>query len=75
MTARPALIDQHSCFILATHALDEAQLPPHEVLASDKGQGYAEREGRFLNDPQFFAASLSCKKPARIMALLMGMTG
>ena len=74
MTARQALIDQHSGFILATNALDEAQLPPHEVLASDKGQVSAERGFRFLKDPQFFAASLYLKKPERIMALLMVMT-
>jgi transposase len=74
MPARQALIDQHSCFILATNELDEAQLPPHEVLASYKGQVSAERGFRFLKDPQFFASSLYLKKPERIMALLMVMT-
>jgi transposase len=75
MPARQALIDHHRCFILATNELDEAQLPPHEVLASYQGQGSAERGCRFLNAPQFFAASLYLKKPERIMALLMVMTG
>jgi transposase len=33
-----------------------------------------ERGFRFLKDPEFLAASLSRKKPERIMALLMVMT-
>ena len=74
MTARPALIDQHRGFLLATNALDEAQLPPHAVLARDKGQVDAERGFRFLQAPQFFASSLYLKKPERLMALLMVMT-
>jgi hypothetical protein len=72
--ARQALVDQHSCVILATHALDTTQLPPHEVLHGDKGQAQSERGFRFLKDPQFFASSLYLKKPERIMALLMVMT-
>jgi transposase len=71
---RQALIDQHSCFILATNELDGAQLPPHEVLQGYKGQVQSERGFRFLKDPQFLADSLSLKKPERIMALLMVMT-
>ena len=73
-TARQALIDQHSCFILATNERDEAQLPPQEVLASYQGQVHAERGFRFLKDPRFFASSLYLKKPERLMALLMVMT-
>ena len=75
LSARQARLDQHRCFLLATHALDDAPLPPHEVLAGDKGQVQAERGCRFVQDPQCFAASCSRKKPERIMALLMVMTG
>ena len=74
LAARQGLIDQHSCFILATNELDETQLSPHEVLHGYKGQQHAERGCRFLKDPQFLAASLYLKKPERIMALLMVMT-
>src|SRR5919202_4865100 len=74
IAARQALVDQHSCFILATNELDEVQLPALEVLAGYKGQAYAERGFRFLKDPQFLASSLYLKKPERIMALLMVMT-
>ena len=51
------LVDQHSCFILATNELDDTQLPPQELLASYKGQGHAERGFRFLKDPQFLVLS------------------
>jgi transposase len=74
IAARPPLVDQQSCFILATNELDETRLPPQELLAGYKGQAHAERGFRFLKDPQFFASSLYLKKPERIMALLMVMT-
>jgi transposase len=74
LTDHQARVDQHSCFILATNELDEAQLPGPEVLAGYKGQARAERGFRFLKDPQFLASSLYLKKPERIMALLMVMT-
>jgi transposase len=74
LTDHQARVDQHSCFILATNELDEAQLPAPEVLAGYKGQARAERGFRFLKDPQFLASSLYLKKPERIMALLMVMT-
>ena len=74
IAARPPLVDQQSCFILATNELDETLLPPKELLAGYKGQAHAERGFRFLKDPQFFASSLSLKKPERVMALLMVMT-
>jgi transposase len=74
LTAHQARVDQHSCCILATNELDEAQLPAPEVLAGDKGQARAERGVRVLKAPQFLASSLSLKKPARLMALLMVMT-
>jgi transposase len=74
LAARSPLVDQQSCFILATHELDEALLPPTELLAHYTGQAHAERGFRFRKDPQFLASSLSLKKPERIMALLMVMT-
>jgi transposase len=42
---------QHSCFILATNALDDTRLPPQELLEGYKGQGQAKRSFRFLKDP------------------------
>jgi transposase len=74
LAARQALIDQHSCFILATNELDAAQLPPQKLLEGYKGQAHAERGFRFLKDPEFLASSFYLKKPERIMALLMVMT-
>jgi transposase len=74
LTDRQALVDQQSCFILATNELDEGQFSAQAVLAGYKGQAQAERGFRFLKDPQFLASSLSLKKPARLMALLMVMT-
>jgi transposase len=70
-----ARVDQHRCFLLATNELDDTQLPPQERLEGDKGQGHAERGFRFLKDPRFLASSLYLKKPERIMALFMVMTG
>jgi transposase len=74
LAARQALIDQHSCFILATNELDAAQLPPQKLLEGYKGQAHAERGFRFLKDREFLASSFYLKKPERIMALLMVMT-
>jgi transposase len=74
IAVRQALVDQHSCFILATNELDETRLLAQEVLDGYKGQVYAERAFRFLKDPQFLASSLYLKKPERVMALLMVMT-
>jgi transposase len=74
IAARQALVDQHSCCILATNELDEALLPAPAVLNGYKGQASAERGFRFLKDPQFLASSLYLKKPERVMALLMVMT-
>ena len=74
LTPRQALIDQHSCVILATNELDATQLTPHELLEDYKGQAHAERGFRLMKDPSFLASSLYLKKPARIMALLMVMT-
>jgi transposase len=74
LAVHQGLVDQHSCFILATNELDDIRLSPQEVLHGYKGQVHAERGFRFLKDPQFLAAVLSLKKPERIMALLMVMT-
>jgi transposase len=74
LTDRQKLVDQQSCFILATNELDEGQLATQAVLDGYKGQARAERGFRFLKDPQFLASSLYLKKPERIMALLMVMT-
>jgi len=74
LAARQALIDQHSCFILATNELDATHLSPQQLLEGYKGQTHVERGFRFLKDPEFLASSLYLKKPERIMALLMVMT-
>jgi transposase len=74
LTTRQTLIDQQSCFILATNALATAQRPPQAVLAGYRGQVHVERGFRLLNDPQFFASSRYLNKPERMMALLMVMT-
>jgi transposase len=74
LTTRPTRIDQQRCCILATNALDTAQLPPPAVLAGSRGQVHVARGCRLLKDPQFFASALSLKKPERMMALLMVMT-
>jgi transposase len=74
LATRSPLVDQQSCFILATNEGDETLLSPTALLANYKGQSHAERGFRFLKDPQFLASALYLKKPERIMALLMIMT-
>lgn len=74
LATRQARVDQHSCCILATNALDDARVSPQALLEGSTGQGHAERGVRFLKDPQFLASSWSRKKPERLMALLMVMT-
>jgi transposase len=74
MALRQPLVDQQSCFLLATNELDDTQLPAQALLEDYKGQAYAERGFRFLIDPRFLAASHYLKKPERIMALLLVMT-
>ena len=74
LTPRQALIDQHSCFLLATNELDATQLTPQELLEGYKGQVQAERGFRLMKDPSFLASSLYLKKPERIMALFMVIT-
>jgi transposase len=74
LAARQALIDQHSCVILATNELDATHLPPQTLWQGYQDQTHVERGLRFLKDPEFLAASLYRKKPERIMALLIVMT-
>jgi transposase len=74
LAARQARSIQQSCFLLATHELDDQQLPPQVLLDAYKGPSHAERGVRFLKDPQFLASSLYLKKPERMMARLMIMT-
>ena len=64
-----ATIEQRSCFVLSSNALD---LAPEEVIAAYKRQNASvERGFRFLKSPTFFADSLFLKKPSRIEALIM----
>jgi transposase len=74
IAARQPLVNQQSCFMLATNARDNTQFPPQELWAGYKGQALAERGFRFLKDPHFLASSLYLKKPERIMALMLVMT-
>jgi transposase len=74
LTDRQARIDQQRGFILATNELDEEQFSAQAVLDGSKGPARAERGFRCLKAPQFWASSLSLKKPERVMALFMGMT-
>jgi transposase len=74
VAARQALVAPQRGFILATNALDEAQLPTQAVLDGYQGQTQAERGCRFLKDPRFLASSRYLKKPERVMALLRVMT-
>jgi transposase len=74
LAARQALIDQPSCFMLATNELDAPPLPPQQLWEGYNGQTHVERGLRFLKNPEFVASSLDLNKPERIMALLMVMT-
>ena len=74
LAARRTLVEQKSCFVLATNELDAQALSAQEVLSAYKAQSVSERGFRFLKSPEFLASSLYLKKPERIMALLMVMT-
>jgi transposase len=74
LTDRRARIDQQSGVLLATNALAEGQVSSQAVLDGYTGQAWAERGFRFRKAPQFVAASLSLKKPERVMALWMVLT-
>ena len=75
LAARQALVEQHSGFSLATNAREDTLLPAQALVAGSKGQVQAERGFRFVKDPRLLASALYRKKPARIMALLLVMTG
>ena len=72
-TAIKQVIEQKSCFVLATN-IDKEVLPPEALLKHYKAQSEVEKGFRFLKDPLFFVSSLFIKKPSRIDALLMVMT-
>jgi transposase len=75
LKTRQHMIQQKSCFILASNHLDEAHLSNEELIAHyTPGQQKVERGFRFLKDPWFMAHTLFLKSPKRIMALMMIMT-
>jgi hypothetical protein len=70
---RQTLLGAKSCCIVATNACDATARPATESWSGSKGR--ARRNGGPLSQsPRFLAASLSLKKPARILALLLVMT-
>src|SRR5262249_56413584 len=69
LTDRQARVDQQSCFILATHELDEGQLSAQAVLDGYKGQSQVERGIRFLKDAKLLSSSISLKKHEPVSAL------
>ena len=75
MAAREALVAPHGGVMLATHEWDDHALSPRERLEGYKGQQHGERGVRLLNDPRFLASSWYLKKPPRLMALVMVLTG
>jgi len=69
-----AMIDQGSCYVLAS-TIPREELSDQEVIQAYKKQNESvERGFRFLKDPVFFTSSLFVKKPQRIEGLLMVMT-
>ena len=72
-TAIKQIVEQKSCFVLATN-IDKEALSPVGLLKHYKAQSEVEKGFRFLKDPLFFVSSLFIKKPSRIDALLMVMT-
>jgi len=71
---RTRLIEQKSCFILATNQLDWKSFSHQQLISVYKNQQKVERGFRFLKDPMFMANTLFLKSPKRIMALMMIMT-
>jgi transposase len=72
--AKKALLEQKSCFVLATN-VGSMDLKANDVISAYVKQGSTiERGFRFLKEPQFFASSLFLKKPSRIQGLLTIMT-
>lgn len=71
---RKAIVEQKSCFVLATNVSPHV-LSAKDIIAAYVKQGSTiERGFRFLKDPVFFASSLFLKKPSRIQGLLTIMT-
>ena len=68
------MLQQKSCFILATNEVDQDILSNSAVLETYKNQQKVERGFRFLKDPLFMASTVFLKSPERIMALMMVMT-
>jgi transposase len=69
-----AMVDQGSCYVLAT-TIPREELSDPEVIKAYKRQNDSVEKGfRFLKDPVFFTSSLFIKKPQRIEGLLMVMT-
>jgi len=68
------MLQQKSCFILATNEVDQDILSNQAVLDTYKDQQKVERGFRFLKDPLFMASTVFLKSPQRIMALMMVMT-
>jgi transposase len=64
------ILDQRSCFVLATNISAEMLSMP-DVLLGYKGQDKTEKGFAFLKSPEFFTSSLFLKKPSRIDGLLM----
>jgi hypothetical protein len=74
IAAHQPLVNQQSCVMLATHALDNTQLSIQARCAGDQGQALVERGCRCRKDPRLLASSRALNKPARILALLRVMT-
>ncbi|TWX73070.1 IS1634 family transposase [Colwellia sp. C1TZA3] len=72
-TAIKKIVEQKSCFILATNIYKKA-LSLEGLLKHYKAQFEVEKEFKFLKEPLFFVSSLFIKKPSRIDILLMVMT-
>ncbi len=74
LPAIDSMIDQGSCYVLAT-TIPREELSDQEVIQAYKRQNDSVEKGfRFLKDPVFFTSSLFVKKPQRIEGLLMVMT-
>jgi len=72
--ASNSMVDQGSCYVLATTIPREALSDPEIIKAYKRQNDSVEKGFRFLKDPVFFTSSLFIKKPQRIEGLLMVMT-
>src|SRR6266705_4515376 len=59
-----------ACWIVGTNVLEPTALSDHDLIATYKGQGGAERGFRFLEDLLFLASSVTVSKSERIMVLI-----